>query len=103
MAGTIVLGQFADGAVSFELDYDDGMNAIALRCSNTTEQDGFALVKGMGEDGNPTGIQFGLDGLPGQNSIMAIQKGKIMLSLPTGIGLGGKRFGGYLVDLRYPM
>lgn len=105
MAGTIILGQFADGAVSIEMDYDDAMNVASLRGSNSTDQPAFALLRGIDENGTPTGVQFGLDCVAGQNSIISIPKGKtgIQLALPSGAGFMNKRFGGYSVDLRFPL
>jgi hypothetical protein len=50
MAGTIDLG--GDDSVRFELDYDDSLKAISLRCVNTSDAGAFGRVTAMDGSGN---------------------------------------------------
>lgn len=101
MAGTIVLGSFADGSVSFEIDYDDNLDVISFKCRNESEQNAFGLLTKVDADGNTVaGIQYGMEAPAGEIVTIAIPQGGqgIRLSPATKAG----HYNGFSADMRYP-
>lgn len=101
MAGTIVLGSFADDAVSFELDYDDNLDVLTFRCRNGAEQNAFGLLEKVDADGNTVaGIQYGMEAPAGEITTIAIPQGGQGIRLSPAAKAG--HYNGFSADLRYP-
>lgn len=73
MAGTIPLGSspLPDGTmVTFEVDYDDGLNLISLRCINGSATNAFGRLAAVASDGTESKTAvYGQSFAPGTNII----------------------------------
>lgn len=101
MAGTIVLGSFDDGRVSFEIDYDDNLDVLTFRCRNDSEQNAFGILQKVDDEGNTVaGIQYGMEASAGEITTIALLQGAqgIRLSPATKPG----HYNGYSADMRHP-
>lgn len=101
MAGTVNLGQFNNNQVEFEMDYDDNMDVVSLRCRNDTDQKAFALLTRLKPDGTLDTVQYAITGAPHDTTIITPQQtpaDRIRLTLGSRPG----RYGGYTVQCNYP-
>lgn len=101
MAGTIVVGSFADGSVQFEADYDDNLDVLTFRCRNESDHKAFGLIQRVNDAGMPDGVQYGLEAPAGEITTIALPQGS---SQGIRLSAGNKpgKFNGYSCDMRYP-